>query len=109
MDILDAILVNRKQWLALKGENLAFLQRLLGFHYRAFASGNFRHETAFKYYLPEIYVYYLGRMYRTYSTLPDMDKRILDPEGKIEDMRRIAQQYCKDELVAPRGAGFFTA
>jgi hypothetical protein len=99
MDILDAILVNRKQWLALEGENLAFLQRLLDFHHRAFVSGNFRHETALKYYLPEIYVYYLGRMYQTYQTLTDIDKRTLDPEGKIEDMRRIAQQYCKDELT----------
>jgi hypothetical protein len=99
MDILDAILLNRKQWLALEGENLGFLQRLLDFHYRAFASGNFRHETALKYYLPETYVYYLGRMYRTYGTLADIDKRILDPEGKIEDMRRIALQYCKDELI----------
>ncbi|SFN25625.1 hypothetical protein SAMN05216386_0150 [Nitrosospira briensis] len=99
MDILDAILVNRKQWLALEGENLAFLQRLLDFHHRAFASGNFRHETAHKYYLPETYVYYLGRMYQTYGTLTDVDKRILDPEGKIEDMRWIAQQYCKDELI----------
>jgi len=46
MDILDAVLVNRKQWLALEGENLIFLQRLLDFHYRAFVSGNFRRETA---------------------------------------------------------------
>jgi hypothetical protein len=99
MDILDAILVNRKQWSALEGENLVFLQRLLDFHYRAFASGNFRHETALKYYLPEMYVYYLGRMYRTYGTLTDIDKRILDPDKKIEEMRRVAQQYCKDELI----------
>jgi hypothetical protein len=99
MDILDAILANRKQWSALEGENLVFLQRLLDFHYRAFASGNFRHETALKYYLPEMYVYYLGRMYRTYGTLTDIDKRILDPDEKIEEMRQIAQQYCKDELI----------
>jgi hypothetical protein len=72
---------------------------LLDFHYRAFVSGNFYHETAFKYYLPEIYVYYLGRMYRTYGTLADIDKRTLDPEGKIEGMRRIALQYCEDELI----------
>jgi hypothetical protein len=99
MDILDAVLVNRKQWLALEGENLIFLQRLLDFHYRAFVSGNFRRETALKYYLPEMYVYYLGRMYRTYETLKDIDKHILDPLKKIEEMRRIAQQYCKDELI----------
>jgi hypothetical protein len=99
MDILEAILVNRKQWLALEGENLVFLQRLLNFHYRAFASGHFRHETALKYYLPEIYVYYLGRMYQTYGTLNDIEKRLLDPEGKVEDMRRIAHRYCKDELI----------
>jgi len=99
MDILDAILINRRQWQALEGENLAFLHRLLNFHYRAFASGNFRHESALKYYLPEIYVYYLGRMYQTYGTLTETEKRILDPEQKIEDMRWIALQYCKHELI----------
>jgi hypothetical protein len=99
MDILDAILVNRKQWRALEGENLVFLHRLLDFHHRAFVSGNFRHETALMYYLPEIYTYYLGRMYQTYRTLSDTEKRILDPEDKIEEMRRIALQYCKDELI----------
>ena len=55
--------------------------------------------TSLKYYLPEMYVYYLGRMYRTYETLKDIDKHILDPDGKVEEMRRIAQQYCKDELI----------
>jgi hypothetical protein len=83
----------------LEGENLAFLQRLLNFHYHAFVSGNFRHESALKYYLPEVYTYYLGRMYQTYGTLAESEKLILDPEGKIEDMRRIALQYCKDELI----------
>ncbi|MDD1608232.1 MAG: hypothetical protein LUQ18_07015, partial [Methylococcaceae bacterium] len=99
MDILDSILLNRKQWRALEGENLSFLHRLIDFHYRAFVSGNFRHETALKYYLPEIYTYYLGRMYQTYQTLSESEKRILDPEQKIERMRQIALQYCKDELI----------
>jgi hypothetical protein len=99
MDILDAILLNRKQWRALEGENLVFLHRLLDFHHRAFVSGNFRHETALKYYLPDNYTYYLGRMYQTYHNLSVTEKRILDPEEKIEEMRRIAQQYCKDELI----------
>jgi hypothetical protein len=99
MDILDAILVNRKQWRALEGENLLFLQRLLDFHHRAFVSGNFRHETALLYYLPEIYIYYLGRMYRTFLTLSDREQRILDPGEKIGEMRGIALQYCRDELI----------
>jgi hypothetical protein len=99
MDILDSILLNRIQWRALEGENLGFLQRLLDFNYRAFVSGNFRHETALMYYLPEIYTYYLGRMYQTYSSLSEPEQRILDPEGKIPEMRRIALQYCKDELI----------
>jgi hypothetical protein len=99
MDILDSILLNRKQWRALEGENLLFLHRLLDFHHRAFISGNFRHETALKYYLPEIYTYYLGRMYQTYLTLSESEKHRLDPEHKIESMRQIALQYCKDELI----------
>lgn len=99
MDILDSILLNRQQWRALEGENLVFLQRLLDFNYRAFVSGNFRHETAFMYYLPEIYTYYLGRMYQTFRSLSASEKRILDPDEKIAEMRRIALQYCKDELI----------
>jgi hypothetical protein len=99
MDILDSILLNRIPWRALEGENLAFLHRLLDFHHQAFVSGNFRHETALKYYLPGMYTYYLGRMYQTYLTLSGAEKSILDPEGKIEEMRRIAWQYCGDELI----------
>ena len=46
-----------------------------------------------------MYVYYLGRMYRSCGTLTDVEKHILDPDQKIEAMRRIAQQYCTDELI----------
>lgn len=100
MDILESILLNRKQWRALEGKNLLFMHKLLDFHHRAFVSGNFRNETALQYYLPEIYTYYLGRLYRTWNTLSDAEKHTLDPDGKIEEMRRIALQYCKDELLA---------
>ncbi len=99
MDILDSILLNRKQWQALEGDNLIFLQRLLDFHYQAFVSGNFRHESALKYYLPEMYTYYLGRMYKTFGKLSDVEKNTLDPEQKIAGMRRIALGYCRDELI----------
>jgi len=99
MDILDSILLNRRQWKALEGDNLVFLQRLLDFNYQAFVSGNFRHETALMYYLPEIYTYYMGRMYETYRSLSESERLILDPEGKIPEMRKIAVQYCKDELI----------
>ncbi len=46
-----------------------------------------------------MYTYYLGRMYQTYSTLSTSEKHRLDPEQKILEMRRIALQYCKDELL----------
>jgi hypothetical protein len=99
MDILDSILLNRVQWRALVGENLDFLHRLLEFHHRAFSSGNFRRETALKYYLPEIYTYYLGRMYQTWCTLSPFEQQVLDPAGKIQSMRRIAIGYCAGELL----------
>lgn len=99
MDILDSILLNRKQWHALEDKNLAFLHKLVNFHYLVFVSGNFRNETSFQYYLPETYIYYLGRLYRTWNTLSADEKHTLDPDGKIEEIRRIALQYCKDELL----------
>lgn len=100
MDILDSILVNRKQWRALEGANLEFSRRLLDFHHRAFVSGNFRAETAHMYYLPEIYTYYLGRLYQTWKTLEPSERLALDPGGRIEEMRGIAAEYCRNELVS---------
>lgn len=102
MDILDAILLNRRQWRALQGENLIFLHKLLDFHHRAFVSGNFRHQSALIYYLPEMYLYYLGRCYHTYLALGAEERQLFDPEKKVETMREIALQYCKDELMNQR-------
>ncbi|EIC28775.1 MULTISPECIES: hypothetical protein [Methylomicrobium] len=99
MDILEAMLVNRKQWRSLEGDNLKTVRRLLDFHYRTVASGNFRHESVFQYYLPEIYVYYIGRFYEAYLTLGDAEKNSLNPEGQVEKIRRIALDYCKSELI----------
>lgn len=100
MDILESILINRKQWNALAGENLSTLQRLLDFHYQAFISGNFKRESAFQYYLPEIYMFYAGRVYAIYSKLSNVEKNQIDPAGHIEEIRRIALDYCKNELIA---------
>lgn len=99
MDILDAILRNRHRWGALKGENLEVVHRLLEFHHRAYASGNFRFESAFIYYLPEIYVYYTGRFYDTVLSLDDEERATLDPSGKIEEIRRIAIEYVREHMT----------
>jgi hypothetical protein len=100
MDILESILLNRRQWRALEGENLVFLRKLLAFHHRAFRSGNFRRESAHKYYLPEIYVYYLGRVYRTWRLMAAGEQRLLDPEGHLQAMRATAIEYCRKELLS---------
>jgi hypothetical protein len=99
MDILESILFNRKKWKSLEGENLKTTQRFLEFHYRAFTSGNFKVESALKYYLPEIYVYYLGRMYDVYLTMSDAEKKTFDPEGKVEEIRKIAIEYIKNDML----------
>lgn len=99
IDILESILVNRKQWQSLAGENLKTVQRLLDFHYRAIRRGDFKHESAFQYYLPEIYVFYLGRFYDVYLTLSDSEKNMLDVGGRIEEIRQIALDYCKTDLM----------
>ena len=99
MDILASILVNRFQWQALSGKNLETVQRLLEFHYRAYTSGKFKRESAHKYYLPEIYLYYTGRLYDVYQTLTTEEQKLLDPEGKVATIRKIAIAYVKDELL----------
>ncbi|MDD5276879.1 MAG: hypothetical protein PHR16_12455 [Methylovulum sp.] len=99
MDILESILVNRKQWDALQGGNLKTVRRLIAFHYQTFKSGNYKYESAFQYYLPEIYLFYTGRVYDVYLTLSDVEKTLLDPEGCIEAIRQIALDYCKNDLI----------
>ncbi|MGJ0515893.1 MAG: hypothetical protein ACR65O_09110 [Methylomicrobium sp.] len=99
MDILESMLVNRKQWQSLSGENLKTVRRLFDFHYETIKSGDFKHESAFQYYLPEIYVFYIGRLYEVYSTLSESEKNILDFSGRIEEIRQIALEYCKTDLL----------
>lgn len=99
MDILESMLVNRKQWRSLEGENLNTVRRLFDFHYETLKHGHFKHESAFQYYLPEIYVFYVGRMYDVYLTLSDTEKNVLDPSGRIEEIRQIALDFCKTDLL----------
>jgi len=46
-----------------------------------------------------MYIYYLGRIYRTWQTLSESEQRLANPDAKIAEMRLIALQYCKDELI----------
>ena len=99
MDILESLLANRKQWKSLEGKNLETTQRFLEFHYRAFTGGNYKIESALKYYLPEIYVYYTGRVYDMYLSLSDAERKVFDPESKFEKIRDIAIEYCKNDIL----------
>ncbi|WP_291326433.1 hypothetical protein [Desulfovibrio sp. UCD-KL4C] len=99
MDILESILINRKQWKALEGENLETVKRFLTFHYNAFVSGNFKHDSAVRFYLPEIYVSYAGRLYDTWLTIPEKERQIIDPDGKVEVIRQLAINYCKYDML----------
>jgi hypothetical protein len=99
MDIFNSILLNRQRWSALEGENLEVVQRLLEFHHRAFTRDNFRRESSFIYYLPEIYIYYTGRLYDSFLKLNMNERLQLDPLGKIEEIRRIAMGYIMDDLI----------
>ncbi len=100
MDILETILLNRAQWNSLEGENLAITKRFLEFHHRAFVSGNFKDERSVRFYRPETYVYYAGRMYETFLTLSEEEKALLDPAGQVEEIRAMALTYCKNDLAA---------
>lgn len=99
MDILESILVNRKQWKALEGENLETVRRFLTFHHNAFVSGNFRHDSAVRFYLPEIYVSYAGRLYDTWLTLSDSERKLIDPDNKVNEIRQAAINYCKYDML----------
>lgn len=98
MDILETILVNREQWKSLEGDNLAVARRFLGFHHRAFVEGHFRDERSVRFYRPETYVYYAGRMYEAFAALSAEEKALLDPGGQVGDIRRIALEYLRTDL-----------
>ncbi|WP_319778711.1 hypothetical protein [Maridesulfovibrio sp.] len=99
MDILESILANRYQWKALEGENLKTVQRFLTFHHNAFMSGNFKKDSAVRFYLPEIYVSYAGRLYETWLTIPENERQLIDPDGKVEQIRAAAMDYCKYDML----------
>ncbi len=100
MDILESILVNKQQWDAFSPQHLPVVQRLLEFHYRAYISGNFKESSAFKYYLPEMYLYYTGRMYDIFLGLSAEEQTLLDPQQKVAQIRKIALDYCRNELIS---------
>lgn len=99
MDILEAILVNRHAWRALSGQNLETVRRFIEFHHRAFKSGNFRRESAVRFYLPPTYVHYAGRVWDVFKAIPEEEKAVLDPEGKLAEIRKIGLDYCRRELL----------
>lgn len=99
MDILEAILVNRNAWRAQSGKNLETVKRFIEFHHRAFKSGNFRHESAVRFYLPSTYVHYAGRVWDVFKSMPEEDKAAIDPEGKLAEIRKIALEYCRRDLL----------
>jgi hypothetical protein len=99
MDILESLLVNRKRWNSLSGERLNVVQRLLDFQYRAFTSGNALQESAYVYYLPEMNLFYAGRVYAAYLELSPEERGLLDPELKIEAIREIALHQAREEIL----------
>lgn len=100
MDILESLLANHRRWNCLEGDSLAVVQRFLDFHHRAFTSGNALKETAYVYYLPEINMFYAGRVYAAYQKLSQAERAAFDPGNKMEDIRRIALEYCRNHLLA---------
>lgn len=99
MDILEAVLVNRRAWRALFSPNLETVKRLIEFHHRAFKSGNFRCESAVRFYLPSSYVHYAGRVWDVFKHMPEEEKAILDPEGKLAEIRKLALDYCRRDIL----------
>jgi hypothetical protein len=99
MDILESLLVNHRRWQALRGERLAVVQGFLEFQYRAFTSGNALRDSAYGYYLPEMNMYYAGRVYEAYRALTGEERSALDPESKMEAIRKIALRYCREEIL----------
>jgi hypothetical protein len=100
MDILESLLTNRHRWHSLEGDRLRVVQGFLDFHHRAFTSGNALKETAYIYYLPEINMYYAGRVYAVYETLTPEERQAFDPTEKMERIRKIALDFCRHNLLA---------
>jgi hypothetical protein len=99
MDILESLLVNHRGWRALEGRRLKVVQRFLDFQYRAFTSGNALKESAYGYYLPEMNMFYAGRVYAAYQVLTGEERSALDPERKLGAIREIALRYCREEIL----------
>ena len=109
MDIVESLLVNRRQWGALSGENLETLRRFVEFHRRAFSSGNFREESAVRFYLPPVYVHYAGRVYDAWLDMSEAERALADPQGAIPFIRDKAIDYCREEVLGATANAFDAA
>jgi hypothetical protein len=99
MDVLESLLVNHRQWPLLTGGRLGIVQALLDFQFRAFTSGNALKESAYGYYLPDMNMFYAGRVYAAYRALTGEERGVLDPDSKMEAIREIALAYCREEIL----------
>lgn len=99
MDILETLLRERVRFGVLEGENLAATRELIDFHHRAFTSGTFQDERSVRFYLPIVYAGYAGRVWETWETVPEEERQVLDPEGKIAVFRDLAAEYLAEEIL----------
>lgn len=101
LDILEVSFRNLKRWQVLETPSrLETVQRIIGFQRRLAESGAFANPRSHIYYLPELYSAYFGRCHAAFMELPPAARKMIDPDGTFEIVRRRVLGYVEGELIA---------
>jgi len=101
LDVLEVSFRNHERWQIVENpQRLETLRRIIRFQDRLADTGAFANPRTHIYYLPELYCAYFGRCYAAFRALPEPKRKMLDPNGSFEMIRRQVLAYVQDELLA---------
>jgi hypothetical protein len=99
VNVLRTLLVNQARWNLLNTpDGLAVVHGLIDFLYRNVASGLFRTNRGYSFYLPAFFAAMFARTWAFFQTLPVPAQARIDPLARLDFIRRAVLDYVLSEL-----------
>jgi len=99
VNVLRSMLVNRAHWGLFKSaEALETLQGIIAFLHHNVASGLFRTDRGYSFYIAEFFCAMFARLWQVLISLDPMERQRLDPEEKLAYIRTEVLSYLAQDL-----------
>jgi len=99
VNVLRSMLVNRAHWGLFKSaEALETLQGIIAFLHHNVASGLFRTDRGYSFYIAEFFCAMFARLWQVLISLDPMERQQLDPEEKLAYIRTEVLSYLAQDL-----------